>query len=92
MEYSRFLDDAIGYAHQKTPHLYTDILSQHDILEKWGQREPIFQSSVLQSFYLGIFLFAEMAFVVMALREYAYGVLKIPEVEILGGSLPPPQS
>jgi uncharacterized membrane protein len=88
LKYFSVLDESIGYAREKT--LHKDLVSPHDILEKWGQLEPIFLSSTLQSYYLGIFLFAEMAFVVMALREYAYGVLKVPEAEILGGALPPP--
>ena len=84
--YSHYLDEAIEQARKF--HGYSDIVTRHDVLEKWGQRESISQSSTLQGYYLGIFLFAEMAFVVMALREYAYGVLRVPEVEILGGSLP----
>jgi len=85
IKYSWLLDEAIGKA--LAFHGYSDIVSRHDVLEKWGQRQPIFQSSLLQGWYLGIFLFAEMAFVVMALREYAYGVLKVPEAEILRGSV-----
>jgi len=60
-------------------------VTRSDVLQKLGQREEIPHSTFLQLYYFGIFLFAEMAFVVMALREYAYGVLKVPEAVILGG-------
>jgi hypothetical protein len=81
----RTLDYSI-YLARSTP-AYADIVSQHDILEKWGQRESIPHSSTLQTYYLGIFLFAEMAFVLMALREYAYGVLNLSERYVLIGSV-----
>jgi hypothetical protein len=54
------------------------------ILETGGIGFSIPWHGYLQVLYLGIFLFAEAAFVVMALREYAYGVLKISEAEVLG--------
>ena len=56
--------------------------TRKEILERFSG--PFAGSYALQAYYVGIFLFAQMAFVLMALREYAYGVLKIPEIEILG--------
>jgi hypothetical protein len=85
LDYLKLLETSIVDARLSAHHLYTDIVSRHDVLEKWGQREPIVQATSLQYHYLGIFLYAELAFVVMALREYAYGVLKISETSILGG-------
>lgn len=55
-----------------------------DVLQHVGTYSAIPYHGMLQAQYLGIFLFAEAAFVVMALREYAYGVLKIFEDTVLG--------
>jgi hypothetical protein len=59
-------------------------LTVKEILQREGTYYPIANNGALQGYYLGIFLFAEAAFVVMALREYAYGVLKISEASVLG--------
>jgi hypothetical protein len=59
--------------------------SRQYLLDNWKQAEQIPQEGLLQLYYLGIFLFAEAAFVVMALREYVYGVLNVSEREVLGG-------
>jgi hypothetical protein len=45
----------------------------------------VYEGALLQAYYLGIFLFAESAFVVMALREYGYGILHVPEEDVLRG-------
>jgi hypothetical protein len=63
-------------------------LSRDELLKTWGAQTSIPSAAVLQASYIGIFLFAEAAFVVMALREYAYGVLKISESEVLGADAP----
>jgi len=71
LQYFATLNDAIEKARYNSQRLYSDIKGRRDVLEKWGQREPIFKAELLQETYLGIFLFAEGAFVVMALKEYA---------------------
>lgn len=62
--------------------------SRQTLLQTMGTDFSIPDHGVLQALYLGIFVFAEAAFVVMALREYAYGLLKVSEVEVLGGEVP----
>src|SRR5262249_31782263 len=84
LNYLSALDEAVSTGLSR----YSDFASRHDVLEKLGQREPIPSAKTLQYCYLGIFLSAELAFVVMALREYAYGVLRIPEAKIMGGDVP----
>jgi hypothetical protein len=42
--------------------------------------------------YLGIFIFAETAFVLMAIREYLQDVLHINEIDLLHGISPFPAS
>jgi hypothetical protein len=59
-------------------------ISVKDVLQREGTYYAIPYHGYLQVFYLGIFLFSEAAFVVMALREYAYGVLQISEASVLG--------
>lgn len=46
-------------------------------------------SLALSGYYLGIFVFAECAFVLMALREYLQDCLGIDEIALLKGSVPP---
>jgi hypothetical protein len=88
IEYLRFLDLSVSTILQAAP-ASSGPMSRKDILDRIGQMGAIPEASALQSFYLGIFLLAEMAFVLMALREYAYGVLKISEEEILRGLVQP---
>ena len=54
-------------------------------LDTWGQNNPITGSRWLQLLYLGVFLCAEAAFVMMALREYTLDVLKISEYDWMFG-------
>jgi hypothetical protein len=86
VSYSRALDQSIAKARESARSEYSDIVSRREVLEKWGQREEVYRSQYLQYNYLGIFLLAECAFVVMALREYAHGVLKLTEAQILRGT------
>ncbi|GAC1357784.1 MAG: hypothetical protein NVSMB3_04540 [Acidobacteriaceae bacterium] len=55
-----------------------ELLNKADYLE-------IPYSLLLSACYLGIFVFAEIAFVLMALREYLQDVLQLEEVELLRG-------
>jgi hypothetical protein len=82
VSYLSTLGDAIEKARLQAA--FTDLVFQKDYLEQWGQRRPISFVGTLQLYYLGIFLSAELAFVIMALREYIYGVAGISEAEILG--------
>jgi len=72
--YLEFLDD-IAALH--SPYS-VNVMVQHA-----GIDYPIPNHGAVQAAYLGIFLFSEAAFVVMALREYAYGVLRISEASVL---------
>ncbi len=56
----------------------TELLSKADYLE-------IPNSLQLSAYYLGIFIFAEIAFVLMALREYLQDALHLDETELLRG-------
>ncbi len=58
----------------------TELLSKADYLE-------IPHSLELSAYYLGIFVFAEIAFVLMALREYLQDALHLDERELLRGRL-----
>ncbi|MGB6689027.1 MAG: hypothetical protein WBE76_14425 [Terracidiphilus sp.] len=78
--YLIILDDALNLGQQSFR-----TSSRKTLLQTMGTDYSIPYHGVLQALYLGIFVFAEAAFVVMALREYAYGLLKIPEIEVLGG-------
>jgi hypothetical protein len=89
LSYLRILDSSIAASLQEFnshPHGPGDaeIVNRTDVLQKWGALYSIHDGEQLEAYYLGIFLCAELAFVFMALREYAYGVLKISEVEVLG--------
>jgi hypothetical protein len=55
-----------------------------DILKHWDDR-PIPSSVPLQLTYLGIFLSAECAFVMMALREYVNDTRRVSELEWMFG-------
>jgi hypothetical protein len=54
-------------------------------LGSWSQGYSVPNSVQLQLLYLGMFLFAEAAFVMMALREYANDVRRISEFEWMFG-------
>jgi hypothetical protein len=96
MFYQYTLEAAIGHAESQVNAVNSQTVAASQILkigngtrqaylENWGQLHPIYGAVDLQAFYLGIFLFAELAFVLMALREYGYGVLNISEEEVLRG-------
>jgi hypothetical protein len=55
-----------------------------DVLKHWDDR-PIPNSPWLQLVYLGIFLSAESAFVMMALREYINDTRRVSELEWMFG-------
>lgn len=75
--YLEFLNDAISM------HSSNGDVTMNEMLRRLGTSYPILNHGGLQASYLGIFLFSEAAFVVMALREYAYGVLRISEASVL---------
>jgi hypothetical protein len=56
----------------------------NDVLKHWDDR-PIPSSPWLQLVYLGIFLSAESAFVMMALREYINDTRRVSELEWMFG-------
>lgn len=55
-----------------------------DVLRHWDDR-PISYSTSLQLLYLAIFLSAECAFVLMALREYINDIRRVSELEWMFG-------
>jgi hypothetical protein len=55
-------------------------------LGTWSESNAVPASLRLQLLYLGMFLFAEAAFVLMALREYSIDVLHISEYDWMFGS------
>lgn len=55
-------------------------------LGTWSESNGVPASLRLQLLYLGMFLFAEAAFVLMALREYSIDVLHISEYDWMFGS------
>ncbi|HEY3936927.1 MAG TPA: hypothetical protein VGL97_05830 [Bryobacteraceae bacterium] len=60
--------------------------SRSTLLGDWSHDNAIPYAVPLQLLYLGMFLFAEAAFVMMALREYANDVRHISELEWMFGS------
>jgi hypothetical protein len=60
-------------------------ISRSGILKSWGSDMSIPHSGYLQLLYLGIFLFMESAFVLMAIREYIIDVRQISEKEWMFG-------
>lgn len=62
----------------KEPKTSTEVLAK---LESW----QIPFGSRLMQLYLGIFLFAEAAFIVMALKEYLQDLVKLSELDLIVG-------
>jgi hypothetical protein len=87
--YSQRLDIVLDSIQSSTVQATTAAkpIQRQDILLTWGTNQSIPGLTMLQILYLGIFLCAELAFVFMALREYAYGTLHISEQEVLTGEL-----
>lgn len=80
----------IGYANTLDASLAEVLKTHHDItrlqaLGSWSQGSTVPDSVQLQLLYLGMFLFAEAAFVMMALREYANDVRRISEYDWMFG-------
>lgn len=82
--YGRTLDASVAEIKswtQPTP-------SRSEILRTWGTDSPIPHTAYLQLLYLGIFLSAESAFVLMAIREYINDVRKVSEKDWMFGKQP----
>jgi hypothetical protein len=62
----------------------SDFKTGSDVLKHWDDR-PIPDSVLLELLYLAIFLSAESAFVLMALREYINDTRHISELEWMFG-------
>ena len=62
---------------------FSQVLAK-DLLERMDARE-IPHAVELAASYLGIFIFAELAFVLMAMREYLQDALHLDEVALLRG-------
>jgi hypothetical protein len=78
--YHAILRDSIEQLRQQGLTLTTDVL-----LEKVDATE-IPYAVELAACYLGIFIFAEAAFVLMAIREYLQDLLRLDEVALLRGA------
>jgi hypothetical protein len=62
----------------------SEFKTESDILRHWDDR-PIPHATLLELLYLGIFLSAESAFVMMALREYINDTRSVSELEWMFG-------
>ncbi|HEX4007743.1 MAG TPA: hypothetical protein VHX60_16330 [Acidobacteriaceae bacterium] len=80
VEYSHTLDASVGQILRDNP-----TLKRSDALGAWTTEHPAPQMVELQLLYLGMFLMAEAAFVMMALREYANDVRGVSEYEWIFG-------
>jgi hypothetical protein len=78
--YVRVLDTSVITVQQSNP-----TMSRSDVLSKWSDDHPAPGILELQLLYLGMFLAAEAAFVMMALREYANDVRGITEYQWMYG-------
>jgi hypothetical protein len=88
--YANTLDTSLAALQSANP-----TVPRAHILSTWGLDQTIPHSVPLQLLYLGMFLCAEAAFVMMALREYAIDVLRISEYNWMFGAQngpPPPAS
>jgi hypothetical protein len=81
VSYANVLDKSLGEVLKQS-----SSLTRSQALRIWGQDNAIPESSELQLLYLGMFLCAEAAFVMMALREYANDVRKISEYDWMYGT------
>lgn len=79
--YANALDTSLAMIHNANP-----TVSSTQILASWGTDQIIPNSVQLQLLYLGMFLCAEGAFVMMALREYANDVRRISEYDWMFGA------
>jgi len=79
--YMSTLDSSVAKVVQNNP-----TLSRTTVLANWSHEHSINEATSLQLLYLGMFLCAEAAFVMMALREYANDVRQISEYEWMFGS------
>jgi hypothetical protein len=76
VRYMNTLDKSLAQAH------VTRVLA----IGTWSRNNAVPESLHLQLLYLGMFLLAEAAFVIMALREYSIDVLRISEYDWMFGS------
>jgi hypothetical protein len=60
-------------------------LNRTAVLGQWSQENSAPVSTALQLYYLGMFLLAEGAFILMAMREYANDVRQISEYDWMFG-------
>jgi hypothetical protein len=84
MAYSVALDHSVATV-AASKYCATPNYSRSKVLEACGDGPDGAGGPLLQGYYLGIFLCAEMAFVIMALREYVYEELGLSEGEVLRG-------
>jgi len=80
VSYTNTLDDSIAQARGAK-----STMKRAEVLGTWSEDNAIPSSVGLQLRYLGMFLLAESAFVMMAIREYANDVRKITEYEWIFG-------
>jgi hypothetical protein len=78
--YANTLDASLAEVSRAHPDL-----TRLQALDSWTQGAAVPASVQLQLLYLGMFLFAEAAFVMMALREYANDVRRISEYDWMFG-------
>jgi len=82
--YTQALDASVDQA--RTAAKVGSTLPRSEVLKTWDYDTSIPHNGSLQLLYLGIFLFAESAFVLMAIREYINDVRQISEKDWMFGS------
>lgn len=85
VSYNNTLDSSVDNTVQNLKKENTNIVKRSMVLGDWSRENPIPNSVSLQFLYLGMFLLAEAAFVMMAIREYAIDVLQISERDWMFG-------
>jgi hypothetical protein len=81
--YMRVLDDSVSEVIRENA---TSQLKRSDVLKTWTVENDAPHMLKLQLLYLGMFLAAEAAFVMMAMREYANDVRGITEFQWMFGA------
>jgi hypothetical protein len=83
--YHYLLGESIRYS---KPELGTDAPSYIEAILTKSELWQIPFGTGLMAFYLGIFVFAESAFIVMAIKEYMQDVAKLSEMHLIRGVKP----
>jgi hypothetical protein len=81
VSYTNTIDSSVTEVRKANPQLTKRAM----VLGEWSEDNTVPHSVSLQFLYLGMFLLAEAAFVMMAVREYAIDVLQVSEQQWMFG-------